>query len=922
MVRRRATCDVTAARRGVYTVLRGTRQPLFSNLGKMSEETKLKNSSTDTSFKIKAGLFLASVAGAASIIGFGSTLAAAKKQDAVSFNKGVLGSIEMTETEACVQKGPGSVVVEPGIRGGIAAKEFEPVKCELPDITASDLSTDQLYLLEVAHDVQSDPGPLSYSRWFTTANSILRLSVATETPSSAFRSLVQFVMKDEVTEPPLLTNISLDDLQTIVTEGLGDKYWFPQLPCHVERSVKNVTEAFGKMEQVTLANQRTEHVHCYKWKDGDIRCEQPGGGWVELQRKSAQVQMKNKRLVRVKIIKLGTGSGQLEIFPNFEVMEDMRVGEVTPSLTPRTTPLAIYQDLVGNVNMFHICFSKMRKKLQQMLLGQTSESSKHSAFHKELCEAFIYADISLSKVNNPRLRDFLEKHTGKSLPDSSTPRKHYVNRCYENTMKKIQEKVAEKKIWVSMDETTDYVTELLKRFEGNSSNGIIQVGRSFAAGSHFNQMGDLGIEACNYYCENLQVVKKFIDSFDSNEATTIKVAQELLSDPEIAVRLMHAATQQMLRAGVDFSRIHCITGNIVILRHLSVSSPLGPRLLGQCWWRVTRTISVRGETATYRLVLGSGICTGQCLDEEEERESDLRSEEEESSFCELESTVKLDSVLTVADWCTCQVLFALDSELKEILLCCEERDTEEQNCCEEMEEALSCSVPITDPGAIGGRSVLNRGDLLGQSDVWPSTNETFSPPERMWGCSVDVLDELSQQQHEELPFSNDEPVYNPSIWLEWKHITGQRRFVEPGVAPCTLRSRESRLPADALSSDEVSSGDLLRRLILSKLAVSPEPLPLLFSMSESSTKELSRFIVGQGGEQSIEGACWMWEGRWRRLGGSGGGSLDGGTNAAYLAGCGGLGGGLASSTDSELCECGIVCPECLSKTDEDVCSRI
>nr|CAD7258732.1 unnamed protein product [Timema shepardi] len=41
--------------------------------------------------------------------------------------------------------------------------------------------------------------------------------------------------------------------------------------------------------------------------------------------------------------------------------------------------------------------------------------------------------------------------------------------------------------------------------------------------------------ACNYYCENFQVVKKIIDSFDSNEATSIKVAQEPLSDPEIAV---------------------------------------------------------------------------------------------------------------------------------------------------------------------------------------------------------------------------------------------------------------------------------------------------------------------------------------------------------------------------------------------------
>nr|CAD7603050.1 unnamed protein product [Timema genevievae] len=48
-----------------------------------------------------------------------------------------------------------------------------------------------------------------------------------------------------------------------------------------------------------------------------------------------------------------------------------------------------------------------------------------------------------------------KKHTGMSFPDSSTLRKNYVSRCYENTMKKIQEKVAEKKILVSMDETTD-----------------------------------------------------------------------------------------------------------------------------------------------------------------------------------------------------------------------------------------------------------------------------------------------------------------------------------------------------------------------------------------------------------------------------------------------------------------------------------
>nr|CAD7455561.1 unnamed protein product [Timema tahoe] len=43
------------------------------------------------------------------------------------------------------------------------------------------------------------------------------------------------------------------------------------------------------------------------------------------------------------------------------------------------------------------------------------------------------------------------------------------------------------------------------------------------------------VQACNYYCENFQVVKKIIDSFNSNEATSIKVVQELLSDPEITI---------------------------------------------------------------------------------------------------------------------------------------------------------------------------------------------------------------------------------------------------------------------------------------------------------------------------------------------------------------------------------------------------
>lgn len=47
------------------------------------------------------------------------------------------------------------------------------------------------------------------------------------------------------------------------------------------------------------------------------------------------------------------------------------------------------------------------------------------------------------------------------------------------------------------------------------------------------------IEACNYYCENIKVVKKIIDTFDSSDAASINLAQELLSDSELAGKLLY-----------------------------------------------------------------------------------------------------------------------------------------------------------------------------------------------------------------------------------------------------------------------------------------------------------------------------------------------------------------------------------------------
>ncbi|KAK5639604.1 hypothetical protein RI129_012096 [Pyrocoelia pectoralis] len=80
-----------------------------------------------------------------------------------------------------------------------------------------------------------------------------------------------------------------------------------------------------------------------------------------------------------------------------------------------------------------------KQVVQQTLLGQACSSG--SPFFRELCEALISADILLTKVNNPKFREFLEKHTAKAIPDSSTLRKNYVEKCYNKTVQEIRAKV-------------------------------------------------------------------------------------------------------------------------------------------------------------------------------------------------------------------------------------------------------------------------------------------------------------------------------------------------------------------------------------------------------------------------------------------------------------------------------------------------
>jgi len=102
---------------------------------------------------------------------------------------------------------------------------------------------------------------------------------------------------------------------------------------------------------------------------------------------------------------------------------------------------------------------KRKEKNQNALkLGKVQQlvsNSKKSSFNKDLCFVMLSANIPLNKLGNVQLKQFLEKYTGKQIPAITTLRKGYVDDIYSETINKIRNAVTGKKIWVSIDKTTD-----------------------------------------------------------------------------------------------------------------------------------------------------------------------------------------------------------------------------------------------------------------------------------------------------------------------------------------------------------------------------------------------------------------------------------------------------------------------------------
>ncbi|KAJ4430864.1 hypothetical protein ANN_19455 [Periplaneta americana] len=103
----------------------------------------------------------------------------------------------------------------------------------------------------------------------------------------------------------------------------------------------------------------------------------------------------------------------------------------------------------------HKAKGQQKNQLQQTLLTQPTSSNLSSNFYADLTRAFVAANIPWNAIENPVLRQFLQKYCKRNIPSESTLRKNYLDRIYNETLASIREDIGDSYIWVSVDETSD-----------------------------------------------------------------------------------------------------------------------------------------------------------------------------------------------------------------------------------------------------------------------------------------------------------------------------------------------------------------------------------------------------------------------------------------------------------------------------------
>ncbi|VVC32739.1 Hypothetical protein CINCED_3A006098 [Cinara cedri] len=84
----------------------------------------------------------------------------------------------------------------------------------------------------------------------------------------------------------------------------------------------------------------------------------------------------------------------------------------------------------------HINALQRNKEKKQLLITSQNSSSINVIF-EYLRNAFVTVNTPLHKLDNHVLKSFLDKHTGKLIPDESTLRKNYILNIYKSVMDQI-----------------------------------------------------------------------------------------------------------------------------------------------------------------------------------------------------------------------------------------------------------------------------------------------------------------------------------------------------------------------------------------------------------------------------------------------------------------------------------------------------
>lgn len=106
------------------------------------------------------------------------------------------------------------------------------------------------------------------------------------------------------------------------------------------------------------------------------------------------------------------------------------------------------------------------KRHVETTIHRSGRRPAQSDFYLDLIQFLILCNIPWSQVNNQTFKNFFTKYfcanccctcADRGVPDESLLRKVYLDKFFTKSMQSIQERLNNEKLWISLDETTDFL---------------------------------------------------------------------------------------------------------------------------------------------------------------------------------------------------------------------------------------------------------------------------------------------------------------------------------------------------------------------------------------------------------------------------------------------------------------------------------